>query len=65
MVWVLGMTQTFAHFIFWLQKVSFNLSRKGVKWNNNVSGISDLFQLDVGNFLVVDVGWVMSWDKPW
>jgi hypothetical protein len=47
MVWVLGMAQTFAHFIFWLQEVSLNLSRKSMKWNNDVSGISNLFQLDV------------------
>jgi len=36
-----------------------------MKWNNDVSGVSDLFQLDVGNFLVVDVGWVVGWDKSW
>jgi len=46
-VWVLGVTQTFAHFIFWLQEVSFNLSRKSMKWNNDVSGISNLLELDV------------------
>ena len=47
MVWVLGVTQTFAHLIFWLQEVSLDLSRKSVEGNNDVSGVSDLFQLDV------------------
>ena len=46
-VWVLGVTQTFAHFIFWLQEISLDLSWEGVEWNNDVSGISNLFQLDV------------------
>ena len=65
MVWVLGVTQTFAHFILWLQEVSLDLSWKGMEWNNDISGISNLFQLDVGNLLVVDVGWVVSWDESW
>ena len=47
MVWVLGVTQTFAHIILWLQEVSLHLSRKSVKWNNDVSGVSNLLQLDV------------------
>ena len=64
-IWVLGMTQTFAHFIFWLQKVFLDLSRKGVKRNNDVSGISNLFQLDVGNFLVAHVGWIVGWNESW
>ena len=47
MVGVLGMTQTFAHLVLWLQKVSLNLSRKSVEWYNDVSGVSNLLQLDV------------------
>ena len=65
MVWVLGMTQTFAHFIFWLQEVSLNLTWKSMEWNNDISGVSDLLQLDVWNLFVVDIGWVVSWDKSW
>lgn len=65
MVWVLGVTQTFAHFILWLQEISLNLSWKSVKRNNDVSGVSDLFQFDVRNFLVVDVGRVVGWNKTW
>ena len=47
MVWVLGVTQTFTHLVLWLQEVSLNLSRKSVERNNDVSGISNLLQLDV------------------
>jgi len=47
MVWVLGVTQTFAHFIFWLQEVSLNLTWKSMEWDNDISGVSDLLQLDV------------------
>ena len=65
MVRILGVTQTFAHLVLWLEEVSLNLSGKGMKWDNYVSGVSNLLQFDMGNFLVVDVTWVMSWDEPW
>ena len=65
MVGILGMAQTFAHVVLLLEEVFLNLSWEGMKWDNYVSGVSNLLQFDVGNFLVVDVGWVMSWDEPW
>jgi len=64
-IWILGMTQTFAHVILWLQEVSLNLSREGMEWDDYVSGISNLLQFDVWNFLVVDHWWVMGWDESW
>ena len=59
------MTQTFAHLVLWLEEVLLNLSRKSMKGDNYVSGVSNLLQFDMGDFLVVDVCWVMSWDEPW
>ena len=65
MIRILTVAQTFAHVILWLQKVSLNLSREGVEWYNHVSGVSNLLQFDVGDFLVVDICWVMGWDESW
>jgi len=65
MVGVLSVTQTFAHLILWLKEISLYLSRKGMEWHNYVSRVSNLLELDVRNFLVVDVGWVVGWDESW
>ena len=65
MIGILTMTQTFAHVILWLQKVFLDLPWEGMEWNNDVSGVSNLLQFDVRDFLVVDVCWVMGWDKSW
>ena len=64
-VWVLGVTQTFAHFVLGLQEVLLHLSWKGMEWYNHVSGISDLFELDMGYFLMVHDCGVVSWDESW
>lgn len=65
MVWILTVTQTFAHVILWLQEVSLHLSWEGMEWNNYVSGVSNLLQFDVWYLLMVDVTWIMGWDESW
>ena len=64
-VWVLGVTQTFAHVILGLQEVFLHLSWKGMEWYNDVSSISDLFKFDVRYFLMVDDSWIVCWDESW
>ena len=65
MVGILTMAQTFAHLILWLKEVLLHLSREGMQWHNYVSRVSNLLEFDVGNLLVVDVAWVMSWNESW
>ena len=40
-------SEYFAHIILWLKEVSLDLSRKSVERDDDVSGVSNLLQLDV------------------
>ena len=64
--WVLHVGQTFTHVGLLWHKHLLHLSGKGVERNLYVFGISDLFEFDVGDFLVAHdcgvVGWHIAWE---
>lgn len=64
--WVLHVGQTFAHVgLLWHEHL-LHLSGQGVEWNFDILGISDLFEFNVGDFLVAHdcgvVGWHIAWE---
>jgi len=60
MVGVLSVTKTFARISLIRQEVLFKLLWKGMEWDDHVLGVSNLLELDVRDFLVVYIGWIMS-----
>ena len=65
MVWVLHMTKTLAHVVFIWQEDLFHLSWKRVEWHFNILSVSDFLKFDVGDFLVVNHSWIVSWHVAW
>jgi hypothetical protein len=66
MTGVLHVRKTFAQVSFLWHELSLHLSWKSVERNSNILGVSDLLELNVGDFLVVHdcgiVGWHIAWE---
>jgi len=63
--WVLHMGERFAQVGLLCEEVLFDWSWESVEWNNYVLCVSDFLELDVGDFFVVDVGWIVGRDITW
>ena len=59
------LTEALAGLVLFADKLCLNGSGEGVQRHFLVFGISNLLKLDVRDFLVVDQGWVMSWNVSW
>lgn len=63
--YILSMTETLVSLGLFVHEVPFDCSGKRVQWNLDIFGISDLLELNVGDFLVIHdcgiVGWHVAW----
>ena len=59
------MAETLILFGLLREEIGIEGSGECVERHNNVSGVSNLLEFDVGDLLVVHLGGVMSRDKPW